>query len=315
MIVGRPSGAELRQNLPGMWSAIIPDGLVVASRYRVVSPLALGSQVPPNAHSSLVYRGVDVETGERVAIKQYRTDQPSLAGVYRNEVDVHRELADCPRIVRVLACDDDRLLIVKQYAAGILSSGATVYDNTGPSMRVVKRPVYGRQQVYALLAEIVSIVAYGEQRGLIVDHVLGGRAQCSPGGAEPNIVITESGVLAVDVCDAVRGRHRGTELRDSLIQRWLWLSRAGAAQDLPPIAFEDWPALMGEPGHRAQLTDLRRRAVARMDPDLYALADSATSADELHRGLERLARGEVMPPTKAEWAALDRHERVADLKI
>lgn len=151
-------------------------GSIVLGRHRVDAHLALGA-----LSTSVVWRGTDLEDGSEVAIKEYQTlpvgDWGEL-NLCENEARVHRDLADCPGLVPMLAYDERT--IVKRFAPG-----DTLADT----------PHHGRTYARRMLAAIMAAVSYAAERGHgDLHHAL----------AEDNWITDGEAFVCVDLCSMVQ---------------------------------------------------------------------------------------------------------------
>lgn len=258
----------------------------VVGHYRATEAMCPGSHVligadeVATAASSTIWRGIDERTGAPCVLKAYAAE--SLRHLYENERDVQAELVGCPRLARMLACDDERMVVVKEFVGGY----STLDRRLSP---------LSRDRVRSLMADVLELVAAAEQAGRIGDHVLGGNAMESGaqvGGSENNIHVTDRGAVAVEMCNAARGAWLPSDLAHSAIVRALMFHRPG--KKVP-----DWMLLNSATGLadtagyldlQRQLLPARRLMLTRLDRELHdTIAGNATSAAAMHEALVRLA--------------------------
>jgi serine/threonine-protein kinase len=90
--------------------------MLIKNRYELQGLIGRGA-------SGMVYRGVDMQTGQRVAVKQLRSDtiaeHPELLRRFQDEAEILRQL-DHPNIVKIidLISEDDEHYLVMEYVAG-----------------------------------------------------------------------------------------------------------------------------------------------------------------------------------------------------
>ncbi len=164
---------------------------------------------PPNPTSE-VWLGTDLETGHRVVLKAFASDR----NVYQGEVNVQREMIGCPRLARMVAFDDQQMIIVKDYIDGVLTDATLIVDGARHAT-----PAFSVPRVRAILTDIMECVAYAARVGRVGNHALGGNA------AEGNVVIGPDRATAIEMCSARLGAWRGHALMEAAAQRAIWLYR------------------------------------------------------------------------------------------
>lgn len=185
-----PTADEALERMRYAWVA---PGDVVCDHYKVDSFIA-----PGGGFCSQVWLGHDERTGERVVVKaRERTD--TFRRFHCTEVEIHNAVRDCEHVARVIAHDDDRCTIVKEFVDG---------PNAAQVMRRKGRHVAATVPAASLMSSRLA-VSSSAIHAACVAQVEAGLALWRAGWASehpcepPNLVFGEVPKV-VDVCTGVR---------------------------------------------------------------------------------------------------------------